>query len=64
MLGMVPLPEIVKETKLRYPLKSDTEKLNHLLLMGDIKLITTPEAEPHLSVQSGQIFSNDITMEM
>ena len=62
VICMIPLTQILRKVKSGYTLKNG-EKLNHLLLMDDLKIYAKSEREINGLVSIIQILSNDIGME-
>ena len=60
---MIPLTEIIRKVSTGYNLKCAL-KLNHLLLMGDLKIYGKNEHEINGLVFIAELFSNNIGMEL
>ena len=63
VLALIPLSMILRKAKAAYEFSGSKEKINHLLLMDDLKLYSRNEKELDLLVQTICIFSKDIGME-
>ena len=61
VLCMIPLTQMLRKVKSGYTLKN-TEKLNHLLFMVDLKIFAKSERGVNGLVSTIQILSNDIGM--
>ena len=59
---MIPLTHVLRKPKARYTLGGG-EKINHLLLMDDLKLHGKSESEIKWIVSTVEVFNQDIGME-
>ena len=62
-LSMVHLLLILREVNANYECGNKEYKLNHLLLMDDLKLFSKSEEQMHTLVRTVHVFSTDIEME-
>ena len=62
VLALIPLSLILRKAKAAYEFSESKEKINHLLLMDDLKLYSRSEKGLD-SVQTVRVFSEDIRME-
>ena len=63
VLALIPLSLILRKTKAEYEFSGSKEKINHLLLMYDLKLYSRNEKRLDSLVQTIHVFSEDIGME-
>ena len=63
VLALIPLSLILRKTKAAYEFSGSKEKINHLLLMYDLKLYSRNEKRLDSLVQTIHVFSEDIGME-
>ena len=63
VLALIPLSLILRKTKAAYEFSESKEKINHLLLMDDLKLYSRSEKELDSLVQTVRVFCEDIGME-
>ena len=54
---------VLWKAKASYAVKKGGEKVNHLLVMGDLKLFAENEDQLESLVNTGRIFTDDIKME-
>ena len=59
----IPLSLILRKVKAAYEFSESTEKMNHLLFMGDLKFYSRSEKGLDSLVQTVRVFSEDIGME-
>ena len=64
VLVMIPLILVLRQTKASYEVKKGGKKINHLLLMDDLKLLLKNEDQMYIMVKTVRIFSEDIKMEL
>ena len=62
VLALIPLSLILRKTKARYKFSESKDKINHLLLMDDLKLYSRSEKGLDSLVQAVRVFSKDIGM--
>ena len=63
VLVLIPLGLILRKAKTAYEFSESKEKINHLLLMDDLKLYSRSEKGLNSLVQIVRVFSEDIGME-
>ena len=63
VLGMVPLSSILRKVNASYEWGKKEQKLNHLLFMNDLKLLSKSEEEMDALVRTVPVFRTDIGME-
>ena len=63
VLALIPLSLILRKAKAAYDFSESKEKINHLLLMDDLKLYSRSEKGLDSLVQTVHVFSEDIRME-
>ena len=63
VLALIPLSLILRKAKAAYEFSESKEKINHLLLMDDLKLYSRSEKGLDSLVQTVHVFSEDIGME-
>ena len=64
VLALIPLSLILRKAKAAYEFSESKEKINHLLLMDDLKLYSRNEKRLDSLVQTVRVFSEDIGMEL
>ena len=64
VLALIPLSFILRKAKAAYEFSENKEKINHLLLMDDLKLYSRSEKGLDSLVQTVCVFSEDIGMEL
>lgn len=60
---MFPLTCLLREASAGNQLSKEEGKINHLLLMGDVKLYGSDERKIDSLVQTVRIFTNDVGMD-
>ena len=63
VLALIPLSLILRKTMAGYEFSESKEKINHLLLMDDVKLHSQSDKGLDSLVQTVHVFSKDIGME-
>ena len=63
VVGLITLSLTLRKAKAANESSESKEKINHLLFMDDLKLLSKSEKELHSYSQSVQVFSEDIGME-
>ena len=63
VLALIPLSLILRRVKAAYEFSENKEKINHLLLMDDLKLYSRSEKKSDSLVETVRAFSEDIGME-
>ena len=63
VLGMVPLPLILKKVNACYKWGKKEYKLNRLLFIDDLKLYANSEEQTNMLVRTVHVFSTNISME-
>ena len=63
VLALIPLSLILRKVKAAYEFSESKEKINHLLLMDELKLNNRSEKGLDSLVQTVRVFSEDIGME-
>ena len=63
VIVMIPLNNIPRKCTAGYTFSESQEKINHLMYMDDIKLLTKNEKELETLIQTNRIYSQDIGME-
>ena len=64
VLALIPLSLILRKVKAAYEFSESKEKINHSLFMNDLKLYSPSEKGLDSLVQTVQVFSEDIGMEL
>ena len=63
-LVMIALTLVLRQTKASYEVKNEVKKINHLLLMDDLKLFAKDEGQMNSLVNTVMIFSENIKMDL
>ena len=63
VLVMTPLTFILRKTKVGYKMSNESQKINHLLFMDDLKLYASNKNQLESLVNTVRIYSRDIKME-
>ena len=63
VLALIPVSLILRKVKVGYEFSKRKEKINHLLIMDDLKLYSQSEKRLHSLVQTVRVFSEDMGME-
>ena len=64
VLALIPLSLILRKVKAAYEFSESKQKINHSLFMNDLKLYSPSEKGLDSLVQTVQVFSEDIGMEL